>query len=221
MLRIIQESKNPEVLILTPLLTGHKISRETRNTIRRNNIPFVWASYEGDGKHADNVQKGLECYISNHKNPPYFQIIDNDIILGRGMIDKLYNRLRKTPKEIAFAFCPFSYKGYINVDFPARNYDINDIMRNNYISSNSLYKMDAILDVGGFVTELKYHRLSDWCMWLKFYIHKYYGVVVENTSFVAISANTNISAGSIDEFEICKREVIKDFILPIIKIGEK
>lgn len=215
-LKILREDENPEILILTPLLTGDRISKETKKSIRRNETSFVWASFEGNGKHADNVQKGLECFKKKYKLPPYFQIIDNDIILGRGMLDRLYQKLSKSPKEIAFAYCPFSYRGHINLEIPAVEYDINKLIRNNYISSNSLYKTSILIEVNGFVTEIEYHRLSDWCMWLKLYRNKYYGILVKEAKFVAQSKPTDISAGSNDEYNLCKSLVIKNFIWPIL-----
>lgn len=215
-LKIIQETENPEILVLTPLLTGHSISKETKKSIKRNDIPFTWVSYENKGKHASNVQKGLEEYLKRYKKVPYFQIIDNDITLGRGMLDRLHRKLKGTDEEVAFAFCPFSYKGYINMNFPAKEYNIYELMRNNYISSNSLYKTDAILDVGGFVTDQKYHRLSDWCMWMRFYWNRYIGILAENAFFTARSEPTDISAGSNDEYNTCKDLVIRDFVWPVI-----
>lgn len=218
MLKILREDKNPLVLVMTPLLTGRKVSRETKTSIKRNDIPFIWATYEGDGKHAANVQAGLEAYLRDARYmPPYFQIIDDDIILGRHMLDRLYVKLTHAPDWIAFAFCPFSYRGYMNIDFPARIYDINKLLINNYISSNSLYRADILLQVGGFVTELKYHRLSDWAMWLGLYRYGYSGILCEDAHFVAISKPTDISAGSGEEYETTRELILEDFAKPLYK----
>jgi len=217
MLKILKEHKNPEILVMTPLGPDRKISTETRTSIKRNDIPFTWASFEGDGKHAANVQSGLEAYLAKYRTlPKFFQIIDDDIILGRHMLDRLHSKIIDTPQMIAFVFCPFSYRGHINVSFPAQVYDINKLLTNNYISSNSLYKSEVLMSVGGFVTEYKYHRLSDWAMWLGLFRQGYAGVLCDTTSFVAISKPTDISAGSIEEYETTRNLIINDFARPLV-----
>lgn len=215
MLKIIRECKDPEVLVITPLLPGRKISKETKVSIKRNETPYIWASYTSNEKHARNVQLGIDAF---HKEfcylPPYIQIIDDDIILGRFMLDRLFNVLDKTGDEVGYSYCGLEYKGFTNLKIPVGEFDINRLKKKNYISSNSLYKTAAIYKVGGFITELELNRLSDWCMFLKMYQFGLKGVFVPNTSFVAMSTATDISAGSIDEWLKTKKLVVERFKLP-------
>jgi GT2 family glycosyltransferase len=176
---------------------------------------MVWASWEGPKKHAANVQDGFDAYLSKFGViPPYFQILDRDIILGRNAIDKLLMTLSRTKEDIGYAYCSFEYKGFVNAKFPPAPFDIKTLMIRNYISSNSMYKTDAVRKVG-FVTEEKYHRLSDWAMWLKMYRVGYSGILCPNTSFIAVSAEGDISAGSNDEYVSTKRLIMEDFVEPV------
>lgn len=219
-LKIIRKDINAEILVATPLLTGHKISKETEQSIKRNTVPIIWASYEGPNKHAANVQHLLNAYKKQFgKFPPYIQILDRDIIAGRYMLDRLWEALNRasirSDKKIGYAYANFEYKGYINIKFPARPFDINSLVKGNYISSNSLYCSEVIEDVGGFVTEEKYHRLSDYAFFLKLFYNGYQGISVPNASFVAISSKDDISAGSQEEYIETFKRVQEDFVKPI------
>lgn len=222
MIKIIKEGKNPKILVLTPLLkndtVSHQISRETKISIKRNNIDYIWASYEGPYKHARNCQEGLHTFYKTfHYLPKYIFILDRDIIAGRNMLDKLYNCLSKTSEKVAYSYCPFEYKGYINVKIPPVIWNIFDLKKRNYISSNSLYKTDALEKIGGFVIDEDTHRLSDWCFFLKAARMGYKGILCSNTSFVAVSTENDISAGGQREYNDTKKLVVERYIS---KFGE-
>jgi len=215
MLNVLKESKSKELLVLTPLLTGHKISSETKTSIKKNDIDFTWISYEGSGKHATNVQAGLDQFKKQFNFlPNYIQIIDRDIILGRNMLDKLHSVIKKS--HLAFSYCPFEYSGHVNIKFPPMEYDIKKLLKGNYISSNSMYDSKIVEEVGGFVTDETIHRMSDWAMVLKLYKHGYIGGLCFSTSFIAMSTKNDISAGSNEEFYSTKKLIHRDFIEPIL-----
>jgi hypothetical protein len=215
MLKIIKEAKKPKILIITPLLTGHTISNGTKTSIKRNDgTLYTWISYEGQRKHAANVQAGLEAY-TKMPLPTYMMILDRDIILGRHCIDRMFECIEGTPDNIGFVFSPFEYKGFVNATFGPLEYNINRLLVANYISSNSLYKLEAVRKVG-FVTEERYHRLSDWAMWLKMFKAGYIGKLCPNAFFTAISNKDDISAGSMEEYTTTKKEVFETFIKPIL-----
>jgi len=217
MLKIIHEDKEPKILVITPLLTGHTISKDTKNSIKRNEIPYIWVSYTGDGKHAKNVQNGLDTFINKYPIPKYIQILDRDIILGRFFLDRMYEALVNTKEDIGFTYCPFEYRGFINIQFPPQKYDIERLLVGNYISSNSLYKTEVINKVKGFVVQEIYHRLSDWAMFLKLYYYGYIGTLCDKTQFTAVSTKDDISAGSREEFEKTAKLIRIDFGRPIIE----
>ena len=213
MIKILKNTENAVILVVTPLLTGHTISKETRQSINTNTVPFKWISYEGDGKHAANVQAGIDAYKTQFGTlPPYIQILDRDIICGRKMLDRLYANLKNLPSNIAFSYCSFEYRGYINIVFPPKPYNIGQLITSNYISSNSLYRTCAIEKVGGFVTETKYHRLSDWAMFLRLYNNGFVGSLCYETSFIAASSKDDISAGSREEYIETRKNVLNDFM---------
>jgi len=221
MLKIIRKDIGAKILVATPLFTGHKISKETEQSIKRNTVPIIWASYEGPDKHAANVQHLLNEYKKQFGNfPPYIQVLDRDIIAGRYMLDRLYDVLERSrfqsDKKFGYAYASFEYRGYINAQFPARVFDINMLMKSNYISSNSLYCSEVVEEVGGFVTEEDTHRLSDWAFFLKLFQHGYHGIPSINASFVAISSKDDISAGSQEEYQRTYKIIQERYVKPIV-----
>lgn len=216
-MEVVQSSRNPIVLVVTPLLPGHKISKITKKTIKRNNTPFVWISSTGPHNIPTNAQKGIDWYRESFGLPPFFLMIDNDIELGRDMIDRMVKTLIDSPPYIAFTYANFKFKGFVNKEFPAVPYNINSLLRDNYISSNSLIRTEALEKVGGLVTDDRYKRLLDWCLWLKFFSHNLYGVPTTNASFIAQSSENDISAGSVEDYKLKKSRVVEDFIKPIFE----
>lgn len=217
MLKVITECKNPEILIVTPLLKTdeitHQISRETKISIKRNDIDFIWTTYSGPDKHAKNCQLGIEAFQQEfHFLPRYIFILDRDIIAGRNMLDKFYKTLSLTNEKIAYVYCPFEYKGHINLKIPPTVWDYSLLKTRNYISSNSLYKTELLQKVGGFVIDLDTHRLSDWALWLKFARNGYKGILCSNTYFTAISTEKDISAGGQEEYIKTRELVLKRYV---------
>ena len=62
MIKFVKEVKNPEVLIVTPLLTGHEISKETKRTLKRNKTMFDWITSENNENIPTNLENGLNDY---------------------------------------------------------------------------------------------------------------------------------------------------------------
>lgn len=222
MLNVIREDENSVVLVVTPLLPNHKISKETKKTIKRNKVPFTWISFEGNNNIPTNVQMGINEYAKKAKKIPQFLLpLDRDIILGRYMIDRMATALSILPKEVAYTYASFEFKGIVNKSFPARAFDINQLVLNNYISSNSMIRTKSLLDIGGFVTDDKFKRLLDWCLWLKFYSYGYIGMPCPIASFVAVSSKDDVSAGSVEDFNIKRNRVMQEFVRPLIEKAKK
>ena len=211
-------NKNAEVVVITPLLPGHKVSKETKKTLKRNKVPYTWIHSIGNNNIPTNVQYGLDHYLYDLKGEAKYVLpLDRDIILGRNMIDKMASILSNTPETVAYTYASFEFKGTINIKFKARTFDPVALCRDNYISSNSLIKIEELYNIGGFVTENKYKRLLDWCLWLHFFYKGYQGVPTPKTSFIAISTKDDVSAGSDYEYRTKKKHVFNDFIKPIIE----
>lgn len=217
MMQIIKQDKKSKVLVITPLLPGHKVSKDTKRTIKRNETPFSWISYESENNIPTNVQNGLNEFRKSNKLPPYILPLDNDIILGRGMIDRIVVAMEMLPRNVAYVYANFEFKGRINKKFPAQAFDINKLVLNNYISSNSLIRLESLDSIGGFVTDDKYKRLLDWALWLKFYSYGYIGMPCPIANFIAISKENDISAGSYDDFRNKRSRIMEDFIKPLIE----
>lgn len=217
LLKKVKADENPLVLIVTPLLPNHRISKETKKTIKRNKTPILWITSQGENNIPQNTQIGIEWCRNTGKLPPYFLMLDCDIILGRSMIDRLVKCLSNTPDEIAYSYASFEFKGSFDRKFPADPFDINRLVQHNYISSNSLIKMDKLDEVGGLVTDNKYKRLLDWALWLKFFHNGYYGMPCPNARFIAKSTDKDISAGSQQDYDEKRKRVLQDFVKPLVE----
>jgi hypothetical protein len=227
-LTVIREDKNPMVLVITPLWPGHKISRETKKTIKRNDTPLLWYSYTGYNNIPQNWWSAI-IWLRKYKKklPKYVLPLDRDIILGRHMIDRMVNvfegkgnmrtRNRVIPAHTAFIYCNFEFKGTVNREFPAEPYDINKLVKGNYISSNSLMNLDTLEFIGGPVTDPQYVRLLDWALWLKFAQFGYIGHPCKEANFLAISSADDISAGTPEDYQLKHQRVYEDFVKPLVK----
>lgn len=216
-INIIKECANPKILVVTPLLYGHRISKITKKTLKRNNVSFIWISSTGNQNIPKNALEGIKWYKNKHGNvPPYYTMIDRDIEAGRGLLDKLYKKLDKQPENVGYCYASFEFKGHINANFPAIPFNINRLIRGNYISSNSMFKSEIIEKVG-LVTDDKYKRLLDYAFLLKCFRYGYIGVPEPNAHFVAHSTENDISAGSQDDYMVKFKRVYDDFIVQLIK----
>jgi hypothetical protein len=224
--KILHEDANPQVLVVTPLWSGHKVSKETKKTIRRNDIPIIWVSSEGPNNIPMNAKLGIKWAMNHgkdraHWNPPYYLMIDRDISLGRHMIDRMAKTLGDAQEKewnmpIAFTYANFKFQGEMNRDFPAKPYDINDLMQHNYISSNSMFMLSVVNEIG-LVTDDHFKRLLDWCFILKLYYHGYLGIPCTSANFVATSTKNDISAGSPEDYHHKRMRVLEYFIKPILE----
>lgn len=214
---IMKECKAPEVLVVTPLLPDHEISRETKISIKRNKTQFSWIKSYGDKNIPANAMEAIKYYKSFRQLPPYYLMVDRDIVLGRGMIDKLVGMLKTHSKfkQVGYAYASFEFQGHVNQKFPADPFDINRLLQANYISSNSLFRSEVIEEVG-LVTDDKYKRLLDYAFLLKCFKAGYVGLAVPQASFIAKSTEKDISAGSQEDYTIKYKRVFEDFIQPII-----
>lgn len=216
MIKFVKEVKKPDVLVVTPLLTGHKISKETKRTLKRNAISYDWISSEGDGNIPTNLENGLIEYEKKKGSiPDYYIMIDRDIVAGRNLIDRLYSMIKNSDDQTAFTYASFKFRGFINIAFPADDFDINRLMRSNYISSNSMFKTKITKEVG-LVKDEKYKRLLDWAFMLKLYYNGYYGIPCKDATFIAQSTKSDVSAGTQQDYTLKHKRVSEDFIIPII-----
>lgn len=219
---VVNECKDPEVLVVTPLLPDHEVSRETKISIKRNKTKFTWVKSYGNKNIPSNALEAINWYKSFKKLPPYYLMIDRDITLGRGMIDKMVAKLKSFSwaKNVGYAYASFEFKGHVNQKFNADPFNIERLLQSNYISSNSMFRSDVLEEVG-LVTDDKYKRLLDYAFLLKCFRKGYVGIPVQGASFVAQSTKNDISAGSQEDYMIKYKRVFEDFIQPIIDDAKK
>lgn len=217
-LKIIKADPKSKFLVVTPLYEGHKLSHDTKTTIKRNNYPFTWILAEGRNNIPTNTFGGIEWYLHKKgKVPDFYIMIDRDVRLGRNMLDRLYDKLSKAPLNIAYSYASFKFVGAINRDFPATQWDINKLLLHNYISSNSMFRTNALYEVG-LVMDDRYKRLLDWAYLLKLFLERgYMGIPCPEANFEAIASPDSISSGSAEEYNQKRINIIDDFCKPIIQ----
>lgn len=219
MIKTLVKCKNPEILAITPLRKGDKVSLETKKTLKRCKVPFMWITYMGEGNPYKNMIPPYKWYRKEFGSmPPYIIKIDNDLACRRGMLDELYKALESSDRKEGYAYCNFKFRGAVNLDFDNMPFNIDRLLRQNYISSISLMKTNALESTGGFVTDDKYFRLLDWALWLQFLRGGYTGKYVPETSFTATAGKQTVSARGQQDYQIKARAVVQDFIVPY---GEK
>jgi len=211
-IKILHEARQPKFAVITPLWTGHTISKRLKQTIKATHNNYIWISSEGENNIPTNLQAGLDWLQKNKGLPEYYAMVDRDIELGRNCLDNLYEVIKRQPFNIALAYASFAFKGAVNMKFPAREWDYNRLIRGNYISSNSMFRSAVTLNVG-LVTDEKYKRLLDYAFLLKLAKAGYSGVPVPEASFVAWSEAGSISAGSQEDYVLKYRRVMEDFVL--------
>lgn len=211
MIKTIVKHKDPQILVITPLLTGHKISKETKKSIKRNKTPFTWISYMGQGNPCLNTLKAFNIYRHSNDIPPFVIKIDNDIDASRGMLDEMYETLLRSMKHEAYCYCSFEFIGSVNVKFPAIPFDAERLKHTNYISSCSMIKSDKLIEVGLWVTDDEGFRLLDWALWLRFLKRGYVGIPAKRSSFVATASDSSVSAGSVSDYTKKRDWVLRNF----------
>lgn len=160
----------------------------------------------------------MEIYRGLHKKSKikYMIKIDNDIYADTGLLDDMYGTLHKTRKDIAYCYCPFKFVlgDGREISFPYREFDEERLLRNNYITSNSLIKLEALDDIGGFVCDSYYERLLDYATWLKFLKNFYIGICCK-TGFITPLQEGSISARSEKDYQTKMDRILSDFIRPL------
>ncbi len=210
-IKYIVKHPNPQILVITPLLTGHSVSKETKKSIKRNKTPFVWISYMGDGNPCKNTQKAFNIYRNDYDLPKYVIKIDNDIQASRGMLDEMFLTLEKSRKNESYCYCSFSFQGTVNINFPAIPFSSDRLRSNNYISSCSMIKTSKLIEVGMWVTDDKGFRLLDWALWLRFLKKGYIGIPAPKSSFVATASESSVSARGIEDYQEKRKWVLENF----------
>ncbi len=208
--KIYQNSKkSAKVLVITPLRPEDKISRETKVSLKRNETPFVWFSYKGDGNVMQNFWDGLLEVEKEITLPKYTIKADNDTSWNRGTLDKLHNTLSNSSSHVAYSYCSFEYTGAVNAKFPAIPFDGNKLKRGNYISSNSLFKTKLLKEIP-LVVDNYYMRLLDWAYYLKLANNGYIGVPSDGY-FIAKASKDSVSNKGVEDYKLKLERVKKDF----------
>jgi len=217
MFNIIQKVNAPDALVVTPLLPGHKIFRDTKINLKRCDLAFDWVSYVGHNNIPANATLGLQEYIKRFsKTPKYMIMIDRDIIPSRNMLKYMFDTLENSSEEVAYCYSSFEFKGAINARFVGLEFDPLKLLESNYISSNSMIKIDKLQEIGGFVIDQDLVRLLDWALWLKFLHYGYVGVLCKSSFFTAISSPDSVSARGREDYALKYGRVRDRFVRPLL-----
>jgi len=214
MLYIIEKSKRPDILLITPLAKGDTISDKTTKSIKKNDIEMDWICLSDNQNPYKNFDTALKIYEKKYNLPDYIIKIDNDIEVEENMLSSMMQTLENSLNNVAYTYCSFSFTGSINLSIPAVPFNPEKLGICNYISSISMMKSSHLKDIGGVVTDDKYFRLLDWALWLKFLNYGYMGAPNYFTSFVAYASENSISNRGFEDYKIKAQRVIEDFFVP-------
>lgn len=209
-INILQVSESPEFSIVTPLRTGDSVSHATIDSVLKCEIPFNWISVESDNNVMKNFEIGFFELLNVKQLAPHAIKIDNDTEWGEDTLKEMSFVLKESFDNVAYSYCSFQYSGYINNSFPAINFNGEKLKQGNFISSNSMFKSSVIWEVG-LVTDDQYVRLLDWAFLLKCLKNGYIGKPSAG-NFTAYSSQNSISSRSIEDYNIKKERVLRDFL---------
>jgi len=211
-LKLIKKTIGPKFLIITPLKTGDDISTGTLRSVFNNKVMFDWYSFEDDGNIPLNTENGLVAYERKHKPLPYIIKIDSHTTWKKGTLDKMYQTMLKTQDHEAYVYCSFEFvrNKVPIVSFMNKKFDVDNLRKMNYISSNSMIKRKC-LDEVPFIIDDKYVRLLDYAHWLSFLKQGYHGKLSEGYFYSEMKFH-NMSSGSQKDFQIKLDRVHKEFL---------
>jgi len=215
-LKKIHQSKNPNLLVITPLREGDNISENTIRTVmyHKKKLSFDWYSYEGSGNVMKNFLDGFSLYKeeNNLKRPQYIIKIDNDTTWKLNTLTHMYETLSKCRDDsIAYCYCSFEYVGKVNAKFPAIPFNKDKLKKVNYISSNSMFRTEIIENIPPIIDD-KYVRLLDYAYFLHLLYHGYRGIPCEKGYFRADTTNNSISSRDGEDYKEKFQRVYEDFI---------
>lgn len=206
---VLHLSESPEFSIVTPLKTGDSISVVTKDSVFSCEIPFNWISVESDNNVMRNFELGFFELLKRKVLAKNIIKIDNDTEWTDDTLAEMSFVLNNSEQNVGYAYCSFGYKGFINNQFPAINFNEEKLRKGNYISSNSMFKSQVIYNLG-LVTDYQYVRLLDWAFLLKCLNAGYIGKPCAGY-FTAHSTKNSISSRSMEDYNIKKERVMRDF----------
>ena len=160
------------------------------------NMPKEIIRVNGKGSAPEKRNKGFKA-----STQPYVFFCDDDIILPDGYFQKLYDVLSKTGMYVGYAYT--GYKGIVlndnhpigkNYEIKSQEWDMNDLIRFNYISTMSLIKREHFK---GFDERLP--RFQDWDLWLTLAEEMVSGVFIPNYYFLAFYNDDGITSKNNNE----------------------
>jgi hypothetical protein len=208
-IKVLHETESPEFSIVTPLRIGDSVSKTTLDSVFSCEAPFNWISVESKNNVMKNFEIGFYELLDSKRLAPNVIKIDNDTEWSEGTLEEMSFVLSNSVINVAYSYCSFQYKGHINSQFPAINFNPEKLKQGNYISSNSMFKSNVIQEIG-LVTDSQYVRLLDWAFLLKCLRAGYIGKPSAGF-FTAYSSKDSVSSGSIENYNLKRDRVVKDF----------
>ena len=223
MFNIIQKTKDAEIVVLTPLRTTDSICKELKKGLKKNRVPYDWVSYASEANCPSNANLAFDNYLHEFKKvPPYIIKLDNDIEPDAHLLDNLWETLKKSSDNVAYAYCAFEIYGVKNLKFPAKEFSIKEMLIQNYISSNSLIKWKPFRIINGFNCNKSMERLCDWAMWLNLLDKGYIGTPSPGF-FKTELKESGIGNRGLEDYYSKYRLILKELVEPLrekIKSGD-
>lgn len=137
----------------------------------------------------DHDQKGMN-WTRNQGWPKakgkYLLFLDDDITLQSEAIEKMVNALDKS--KASYAYSDYSRSGRVSGAFNSHKWDLEELKKTNFISSQSLIRAK---DFTGW--DEKVIRYTDWALWRKMAKQKKFGVYIPEILFDAYYDDSGVS----------------------------
>jgi len=132
---------------------------------------------------------------------PYIIFCDGDIQWKPGafrLMQKAMEVRRQTDHRVAIAYGDYDRVGAIHGLWQAKKFNVEELRRQNYISTMALVATKALPNPPFVEDE---DRLQDWSLWLRMVNEGYTGVHVDATLFTAFYEENSVSTRNTKDYE--------------------
>ncbi len=166
----------------------------------------------------NSVNLGVQhCRNSGHSfllgycypTPEFFLFSDADCVWEPGILKRMLAILESADDDVAYVYCNYEAKGYLNNVHFAVPFDAAQLRKRNFASTMSVVRSRALPDPPFIEDE---DRLQDWSLWLRLLNAGYRGAYLPVVGFTAHYDEASISARGYDDFLYWKQIIRKRYV---------
>jgi glycosyltransferase involved in cell wall biosynthesis len=189
-------STGPRVSVVIPCFDHGSYLNETLDSLQAQTYPFFEVIIVDDGstdaatlallEKLDRPKLDLRVIQQENQGPAvarntgiaaargrYILPLDADDTIERTCLTQMVALLDSRP-DLGIAYCDIRFFGATSSVTQAIEYDLNELLRENFMVVTSLFRKTLFDEVGGYWEELEF-GYEDWCLWIDFAALGYYG----------------------------------------------